>query len=388
MDIATNNMLVDTMTLAPFNYHGDKMTQYKKALAASGTFDERFRGKNTDEIYELICAEEPEEEEPPTGDPGESGTATNEGTPTPAGGGDGESEDEDDDGQGNGESEEDGEEQEQGTGSGGQGGTQKPPTPPPAPPPKPLDGDLADDLDSGVPDDVEELIDNAMQDYLDRNAQYAPAGSSLAREMAEAKKKPPILMSQVLKKIRDVISGMVFDYRKPSRNDAFAVMLGSEGRMPSYHADPSDKLRELVVALDFSGSMGENERQTAFSLVRDAFKNVKREIRLLVFTDHVVQDEVVTSSTVLTSGHSGGTCIASIIGYMDNPTICSDPSKNGRKIKPSAIVIVTDAVDPGSMPLLERWRYKNRMRNIVIGTKLPMPGLTFYVDCVDGFPRN
>jgi predicted metal-dependent peptidase len=380
VDITTNNMLVDIFSLPPFSYTADKMEQFKKALSAAGIFEERFRGKDTDQVYKTLCEEDPDEEEKDPGDPGDGGDGGSTGDGDDAGD-NGESNNDgagssdpdanDGDSQGGDKSEQDsGGDQDSGSGD------------------KPLDNELGDDFDSGVPDDVKELIDNSMQDYLERNAAYAPYGSALANEIKEARKKPPILMSHVLRKVRDVVSGTVFDYRKPSRQDAFAVLLGSEGRMPSYHTDPSDILRELVIALDFSGSMGVAELQAAFSLVRDAFKHVKRDIRLLCFTDHVVQDIIVTKNTELTSRFSGGTNISCLINYFENPTICTDPSKNGKRINPSAIVIVTDAIDPRSMPALERWKYKNRLRNIVIKTGIDMPGLTFHCDCVDGYPRG
>jgi len=390
VDIATNNYLVDTFTLPPFQYHGEKMAQYKKALAESGTFDERFRNRDTESIYNTLCDEEPEDEED-----NESTTTISVNMSGAGGEGDQQGESKPDpngesEGGGDGSSDEKNDQQDNDNGSGGSGDKDDEQTgdqPKPEPQQKPLDNEMSEDADSGVPDDVEELINNAMSDYLERNAQYAPSGSGLAHEIKEAKKKPPILMSHILRKIRDVISGTIFDYRKPSRMDSFSVLMGSEGRMPSYHDDPSDKVRQLVIALDESGSMGELERQTAFALARDAFKNVKREIRLLVFTDRVVQDEIITKDTVLHSRHSGGTHIACLMDYLDNPTKNPDPRYN-RPIKPSAIVIITDGYDPMSMPLLERWKYKNRMRNIVIGTKMEMPGLTFHCDAVDGYPRS
>ena len=75
--IFVNNTLVDIFTLPPFSYTGEKMAQYKRALAASGTFDERFRGKDTDQIYTTLCEEDPERvsEEPPP--PSESETPDN-----------------------------------------------------------------------------------------------------------------------------------------------------------------------------------------------------------------------------------------------------------------------------------------------------------------------
>ena len=234
-----------------------------------------------------------------------------------------------------------------------------------------------DEADSGVPDDVSELIENQMTDYLDRNSGFAPRGSALASEIAEARKKPVVTMSQVLRKIRDVVSGSVFDYRKPNRMDSWGTMFGYEGRMPSYHEDPSDKLRELIIAIDFSGSFGPQERQAAFDLVKESFKSVKRVIRLLAFTDHIVMDEIITKDTKLVSLFSGGTYIASVTDYID-----------AKKYKPSAVVIITDGYDMLSMPILERWRYKNRLRNIVINSPMDMPGLTFHCNCVDGFPRS
>jgi len=365
-DISVNNIITDIFSLPPFSYSGDKMVQFKKALAESGTFDERFRGKDTELIYQMLCEEDPDEEEDDPGDPGDGGDTGDTGDATSGGAGSPDPN-----------ANQDGDQPDQDSGGGGGGSGVKP-----------LDNEMGNDFDSGVPDDVKSLIDNSMQDYLERNATYAPYGSTLASEIKEARKKPPILMSHVLRKVRDVVSGTVFDYRKPSRHDAFAILSGSEGRMPSYHTDPSDILRELVIALDFSGSMSAAERQTAFSLVRDAFKHVKRDIRLLCFTDHIVQDTIVTKNTELTSSFSGGTDISCLIDYFENPTICTDPSKNGKRIHPSAIVIVTDAIDPHSMPKLERWKHKNRLRNIVIKTGIDMPGLTFHCDCVDGYPRG
>lgn len=367
VDIYTNNTIVDIFMLPPFNYRGEKMEQFKKALNASGTFDERFRGKDADQTYSILCDEEADQEDnqppvppPPGGDKGEKTDGDGAG-----GGGLQEQEDtEPEQPQGDKEGDADGD---------GGGGT----APVPEAPPKPLDGDIEDELDSGVPDDVSELIDNQMNDYLERNAHFAPSGSALAREIAEAKKKPPITMSEVLRKIRDVESGTTFDYRKPNRMDSWGTMFGYEGRMPSYHDDPSDKVRELIICPDWSGSMGEEERQAVFSLVRNAFKNVKRNIRLLGFTDHIVQDELITEHTVLTSDHTGGTNIACIVDHIEK-----------MRYRPSAVVIITDGYDPQSMPKLERWRYKNRMRSIIINSRMEMPGLCFHVDCVDGFTRS
>lgn len=378
VDITVNNIVTDIFTLPPFSYHGDKMAQFKKALAESGTFDERFRNKDTEFIYKTLCEEEPEEDEEDdstqvnsTVSSGSTGQQDQQGKSQP------DDNSNDEQGDSGGADKDDQQDSEKGQGAGGSDQQQKP-----------LDSDMADELDSGVPDDVGELIDNSMQDYLERNASFAPSGSALAHEIKEARKKPPILMSHILRKIRDVISGTIYDYRKPSRHDSFATLLGSEGRMPSYHEDPSDKVRQLVVAIDLSGSMGEAERQTAFNLTRDAFKHVKREIRLLAFTDRVVQDEIITKDTVLVSRHSGGTHIASVIDYIEKPTLNPEQRFNGRPIKPSAVVIITDGYDPMSMPLLERWKYKNRMRNIVIGSKMEMPGLTFHCEAVDGYPRG
>ena len=365
VDIFTNNVVVDIFTLPPFQYHGEKMEQFKKALHASGTFDERFRGKDTEEIYNTLCAENPEQ--PPQDNPPDqpdkpcNGGQGGSGAPEPDSGGDGPPQDQQ--GQ-NDPSEDDG-----GVGNGG-GGT--------APQDKPLDNDLMEDGMSGVPDDVGELIDNSMDDYMERNASFAPSGSGLAREIQEVKRKPPVPMSQVLRKIRDVIAGSVYSYRRPSRQDAFNPIFGIEARMPSFQPDPSDKVRKLVIALDYSGSMGQKEREAAFSLVRDAFKHVKREILLLCFTDHIVQAEVITPTTKLVTNFSGGTKISSVLDYLEE-----------NRVQPSAVVLVTDTLDEPSKLLFARWRYLNRLRTIVVGNPNGnFPGLVFHATEIDGFPRR
>ena len=431
VDNITNQMLVDIFKMEPFNYKQgtDKHRQLQDVLSSTGRYDPRFFQQTVEQAYAILELEREKEsdEDPPEGGEGPEGKGKpndesgkgkgkskkddkkdedkddqgkpekGEGEGQPGEGQGGGEQDQEDSGQnpnpqpagGAGADEQeqgehepesgegDGDEEEDGEGEGDdddddQGGAE-------APSPQNMMGDdLGDGVpDSGINDDLGQLVDNACADYLERHGEkLAGTGSAAAREVKLAKEKPKVTLTQVLKKIRDVLPGSQWSYRKPSRSDmAYFRKTGKRTRMPSSTPDPSDLVRELVIVIDFSASMDEPEIKKALNIFRHAFKHTGkgRKIRVIGFTTHVVFDDEFTEHTAdkVRVGFSGGTNIFSAMQYIDD-----------QKIRPSAIILCTDA-ECSTLDLIRRWHYLPRLRTILIRAsawgKAAMPGIVF--DC-------
>lgn len=390
-DYAINDFIVDVFQMPPFNYRGDKLAQLEAALAATGCYDKRFHGLSAEEIYEILKQEQGQKQ--PSQQPQQQQGGNQPQQPSSGGSSGEESEDSQTpsqgDGEGDSEEDQDGDE-DPSSDEGGEGGSGS-------------DGDgqegsdirsmFGDDFgenipESDIPEDIQQLIENTLTNYAERHGEklHSPKGSCSSREVEAAAKKPPIPLSTVLKRIRDTVPQHEYNYRNIGRNDMWHIRQGGRTRLPSAAPSPSDLLRELVIVIDASGSMSEEELTNANRIVTDAFKHVKsHKIRRLVFTTVVVDDQELTPQSKAPIRHTGGTCISSIIDYMDNPTKNPDPKKNGKPIKPSAIILITDAMDSeSSIKRFEKWRHLQRLRTIIV--KSPganFPGVTFHVDVIE-----
>lgn len=224
---------------------------------------------------------------------------------------------------------------------------------------------------SGVPDNIARLLDTKLADYLERNSGlFSSKGCQASTELKEAGKKPPILLSHVLRKIRDVLPGYEYSYQYPSRLDAFGPLFGFEGRMPSLHEAPSDKVRQFVVAVDASSSFNLEEKQTALSLVRESLRFVHRKVLFLVFTDRIVQAEELTVHSTISINYTGATKISSVIDYVDE-----------HRLQPSVVMICTDGLDVHAYDRFSKWRFLNRCRTIIIRNPAArFPGMVFHCD--------
>lgn len=435
----TNQMLVDIFKLEPFNYQNGtvKQRQLQEVLAASGHYDSRFFGKSVDDVYrvlELERAKDPDDDDDPSDgqnpdkpegdgepneDPGQGKgkppkkdkkdddqkpeDKDQDGKPQQGeeqqqdGGGEGDQQDdqpqqdpqqgqnpnpqqepeqdesggdgEGEDSEGDGEEDDDGGEQD-----GGDGGNS-----PCQSPSEMMGDDLGDGVpDSGMNDDLGQLVNNACADYLERHGdKLAGTGSAASREVQMAKEKPKVTLTQVLKKIRDVLPGYQWSYRKPSRSDmAHFIQTGKRTRMPSASPDPSDLIRELVIVIDFSASMGEDEIKKALSIFRKAFEHTGkgRKIRVIGFTEYVVFNEEFTEHTAshIKVGFSGGTNIFSALKFIDD-----------ERIRPSAIILVTDGCCH-TLDKIRTWHYLPRLRTILVQSPphfaAMFPGITFPCD--------
>lgn len=234
----------------------------------------------------------------------------------------------------------------------------------------PMDNDFGDEMpDSGVPEDLGQLVQNLMEDYAERNAGLLAGKGSFNHALEEARKKPPIYLSTVIKQLRDIPGSPDFDYRKPSNMDVFGYCFGQEGRMPVLFEQENDALRELIIGIDASASMSKEEKLAALSIARDGFKYVKRNLRLLEFTDHIVQDTLVTPTTSLHLSSTGGTRIASVAEHID-----------AKQYRPSCVVIITDGIDPSADAVYMRWRHLNRLRTIIVrNPRRIFPGVYYHV---------
>jgi predicted metal-dependent peptidase len=421
----TNQMLVDIFKMEPFSYHqgSEKHKQLVDFLTSTGEYDPRFFDKGVEDAYSILELERAKEddEEPPEGGDGPEG----EGKPNKEPGqgskpskdpkkdqdkkdddqdpqkkkdgdkpnqdgqedeGDGGQDDQQNPkpkpqpGQDPSESEEEEEQEQDGGGNGGEGEGDGDADDQPCQSPSQMFGDdLGDSVpDSGMNDDLGQLVNNACADYLERHGQLlAGTGNAASREVRIAKEKPKITLTQVLKKIRDVLPGYQWSYRKPSRSDmAHFLQTGKRTRMPSASPDPSDLVRELVIVIDFSASMGEAEIKKALNIFRHAFNHTGkgRKIRVIGFTTYVVFDEEFNEHTAdkVKVGFSGGTNIFSALKYIDD-----------KKIRPSAIILCTDG-ECNTLDRIRTWHYLPRLRTILIRAsawgKAYMPGIVFEAD--------
>lgn len=418
VDNVTNQMLVDIFKLEPFGYTqgSEKHKQLVKYLKSTGRYDPRFFGKTADEIYDILVDERPDEDEPPPSDgsgpegDGKPNDQKGEGNSKKPPKKDSDTEDDkDQDGQGKGDGQDDqdqnqdqqqpsggkppqnkpDQDQQDQNGDGDQDGDQGKGAQPqdqtggnqPLTPQTMMGDDFGDNVpNSGINDDLGQLVDNACADYLERHGQLlAGTGSVASREVRLAKEKPKISLRQVVKKLRDVLPQWVWSYRKPSRSDlAFFLKTGKRTRMPSASPDPGDLLRELIIVIDFSASMGEKEIKHALNVFREAFKYTGkgRKVRVIGFTTHVVFDEEFTEHTVdrVKVGFSGGTYIYSAMEHIDR-----------MKYRPSAIILLTDA-ECSSLDKIRVWHYLPRLRTILVNHsawgKANMPGTVFEIDQV------
>jgi predicted metal-dependent peptidase len=379
-DNAINEFVVDVFRMPPFNYRGDKLDKLEAAMNATGSYQKRFHGMTAEEIYEILKKERDDKQKAQK-DPSQK---QKPGEPPPEGGDPqpGEGDPEEQEGEGDpSEQPGEGDESEGGDdGSGGSGnGTDIS---------EMFGNDFGDAIpESGIPDDLGELVENAMKDYAERHGDklHSPNGSATTRELSEAAKKPPVLLSEILRKIRDVVQEVSYSYRRVGKNDTWGMRQGLQMRMPAPSNTPSSIVKELCIVVDASGSMSDEELACANRIINDAFKHVRsHKVRRLVFTSSVVEDVDLTPITKAPIHHTGGTCISSIIDYMEKPTLNQDVKRNNKPIKPSAIILITDGYDsPDSIKRFESWKHLGRLRTILI--KNPngvFPGVVFHADVV------
>ena len=417
VDNVVNQMLRDLFLMEPFDYknHPEKRRAMEAFMDSTGRYDSRFFQKSVEETYEILQAErdaeQPNQPEPPPegtkgnnpdkpeGDgpsnkqPGEGedddappddeeekeGKDQGEKDDKPEG--DDEDQDQDQDGEGEGSGDDDDEGEDGDPGDGDEGEPQDGDGQPQPGQGDPCGDDFGADVpDSGIPSDLGELVDNNCKDYLERHGEaLAGLGNAFSREVKAAKEKPPILLSQVLKKIRDVLPGMVWSYRRPSRSELSSkLQQGKAMRMPSASQNPGDLVRELVVIIDLSSSMDEREIRTAIQIFFEAFKftGKGRKIRLIGFTTEVVFDVEFTEHTAETVkfNHAGGTNI-----------YCSLQHILDQKIRPSAVILVTDG-ECSTLPQIAKWSLLPRLRTILVRatpwTLDNFPGIVFKADVV------
>jgi len=387
-DIVDNEMVVDILKLPPFHFKGDKLDKLEAAIAASGTYDKQYHGLAAEEVYALL-PDDPEgpgknPNQPPQqgqgkgqGEGGQSGEKPQEQPQQPPqegeGEGAGEGQGEGQEGSGDQPGEGNGDGEGEGSGGEGEGG-----------------GDDVSDMfgedfgggvpKSDVPEDMGELVENALKDYMERHGKklHSRNGSAMSREMDEAAKKPVISLSEVLRKIRDTVPQKEYSYRNIGRNDMWMARMGMSLRMPSATPSKSDILRELVICIDASGSMSPEELKAANRIVLDAFKHVKgHKIRRIVFTSKIEEDVIVTEQEIPPIVWTGGTRIDSIIDEFEK-----------EKIKPSAVILITDAEDSEECKKrFESWKHLSKLRTIITkgygGKHASFPGITFNVDKIE-----
>lgn len=368
-DFAINEFVVGIFQAPPFNYRGDKLSKLEAAMSAAGCYDKKYFGKTAEEIYDLL-KQERDKNNKGKGKQGAQGAGGGQSGQGQRGAGPQGQQPSKGKGQGQG--------QQPGQGQGGKDITNM------------HDGkDFGGGVpDSGTPKDLGELIDNELQDYVRKNQDkmHNPNGNYTCREMNEAAKKPPVPLSEILKKIRDVIPESHYDYRRVGKNDAWQTMHGLSTRLPSSSPSPGTKVREIVVVIDASGSMSDTELACANRLVMEAFKHVKgHKVRRIVFTTQVVQDDELTPETKAPIHHTGGTHIASIIPYFDNPTLNPKAKNNQKPINPSVVILLTDACDSeDSIRQFEKWKHLSKLRTIILRNPHgDFPGVNWHCDTIE-----
>ena len=342
-DYVVNEMVVDFLRMPPFNYRGDKLKQLEGALSATGLLDPKYYGKTAEEVYAAL--EEQQEQQDKNGKP-KAGGQPGQGAPDPNG------QPSDEDGEGDGD---------------GEGGDIS----------DMFGDDFGNDVpDSGIPKDLGELVQNALKDYSDRNSKkmHSPNGQG-SRDCAEAAKKPPVRLEDVLRKLCDTSSEVQYAYTRPGKNDAWLLRTHGNVRMPSPRPAAATKLKTLCLCVDSSGSMSNAELAIANRLLLEAFKHVKgREVRRIIFTTKVVENEVVRPDMIPPIKHSGGTRISSIIDEILE-----------KKINPSAIILLTDAESSEEdIKRFETFKFLNKMRTVIIrnpGAKFP--GVCYHCDTIE-----
>ena len=209
---------------------------------------------------------------------------------------------------------------------------------------------------------------------MSENASKMQGMGSGTRDAALAAKKPPITMKRILKKIRDVVPSSIWSYVRPGRMDTWMFKQGIQGRMPNPSPDPGTKVRQIVVAVDSSGSVGPKEMAAALAMVRDAFKHSPNPVRVLSVNTKCYDKGMIKDVGTLDMSESGGTHLACMIDFIKEA-----------KIKPSVIVLITDAYDDSSsIERFKRWAYLPKMRTVVVGNpNHSFPGQCFPCDIID-----
>lgn len=355
-DFAINEFVVGIFQAPPFNYRGDKLSKLEAAMSAAGCYDKKYFGKTAEEIYDLL-KQERDKNNKGKGKRGAQGAGGGQGGQGQPGAGQ----------QGQQPGKGKGQGQQPGQGQGGNDITNM------------HDGkDFGSGVpDSGTPKDLGELIDNELQDYVRKNQEkmHNPNGNCTCREMNEAAKKPPVKLSDVLRKLRDAAGKYDYNYRRIGKNDMWHQRMGNNVRLPAPIRSEADSCKCLIICVDASGSMSDDELKMANRLLQDAFAQTKnREVRRIVFTSKVVENQVFKPGMPAPIHHTGGTYISSIIDEIDK-----------EKLKPSAIILITDAYSSDSdIKRFENWRYLTRLRTVIV--KNPggdFPGVTYHADVIE-----
>lgn len=236
-----------------------------------------------------------------------------------------------------------------------------------------LEGDSGNGEATELPKDLQDLV---VQNIEDTRKQLSPGSMRTAMaELGVVNTKPPISFKDIIHKIRDTENDGLWSYRVPSRDSVWAAGLGLMFRPPSYVTEESPMIREIVFAIDVSGSIGEREIQSAMAIFKDAFKHTKRPIRLLCLTTEVVFETMASDgAAVVKVPRWGGTRLSCMIKHLKD-----------KKIVPSLVVLVTDGLDdPNSKAQFSKWEHLNKLRTVLLDKtrRITFPGLTFTVDSI------
>jgi predicted metal-dependent peptidase len=203
-----------------------------------------------------------------------------------------------------------------------------------------MQGDGSGKDDNGNPLSSEEqmardIIKSELSNYSQKNGSKLPGqGSGWGRDFEMQLEPPKVNLRQVLKHITDRENTEDYGYsRRGSRMDH---MIPRNMRLPSVIESQPDLIRKVMVALDFSGSMSQEQCRDALNIINEVLnKHTRNPVYLIIHTDGINWHGDIGDYKEVPTHYTGGTSFKCIYDLMEN-------LRKEKHIVPSVFIHCTD----------------------------------------------